>query len=639
MRFLLIALLSCTISIAYSQVDFNESFGHFTSDDISYKDCPFDKQANAVVLFDKAVSSYDDRWSLITAHRVRIKILNDKGLNYGDVRIPFYSGDDFEFIKDIQGVVASYDDQKNITISKLEQKNIYTTKLNNYASEISFALPNVKAGSVLEYSYTSVMKHYGGLQKWIFQWEIPVLVSSYELYIIPEHEFTYSVKKARFLPIEIKPEPSAGKITFVMKNIPGLRDEDYMASEKDYLQQVSFQLSGFTDGAFGMKKQSTTWKDMANDLINEKYFGIQLNKDLSNTGELKALCEKATSPVEKLKTIYDYVRYGLAWDGANSIYSDDGIKTVWEKKKGDAGDINLILINLLRANGFDAYPMLVSERKHGKVDTTYPFRQQFNKVIAYVVLNNKEYFLDGVNKSTPFGMIPYQFLNTKGFIVDRKKSALLTISDDSKQYKDVINIVGKIDKTGAVLGEASIYNFDYSRVSKIAEYKTEVDKYRDFYAKKYAACKLDSFSLSGLNSDSVPLTESFKLTSALNKSGNYYMLNYNLFTDIDKNPFVSDYRFSNIDFGCLRSCYLNETFTLPDNLAIESIPKSSILKTPDNSMMLSRIIEKDNNNIIHVVVKVDIKRSEFLSSEYEVVKDFYKQMVDFLSEPVVFKSK
>ena len=53
-------------------------------------------------------------------------------------------------------------------------------------------------------------------------------------------------------------------------------------------------------------------------------------------------------------------------------------------------------------------------------------------------------------------------------------------------------------------------------------------------------------------------------------------------------------------------------------------------------MMLSRIIEKENNNI-HVVVRVDIKRAEFLSSEYDLVKDFYKQMVDFLSEPVVFK--
>ena len=637
MRLLLIVLLSSIYSIVYSQTDFNESFGRFSTDEISYKECQFDKQANAVVLFDKAVSNYDDRWSLITMHRVRIKVLNDKGLDYGNIHIPYYSGDDFEFIKDIQGVVATFDDQKNLTISKLEQKNIFTTKENNYYSQITFALPNVKAGSILEYAYTSVMKHYGGLQKWIFQWEIPVLVSSYELFIIPDHEFTYSVKKAQFLPIDIKPEPQVGKISFVMKNIPGLRDEDYMASEKDYLQQVTFQLSGFADG-FGTKKVATTWKDMANDLLNEKYFGVQLNKDLTNTTELKSLCEKVSTPTEKLKAIYDYVRFGLVWDGYSGIYSDDGIKSAWEKKKGNAADINLILVNLLRAYGFDAYPMLISERDHGKVDTTYPFRQQFNKVIAFVKLNDKQYFLDGVNKSTPFGMIPYKFLNTKAFIVDRKKSALVTISDNSKQYKDVINIIGKIDPSGSVNGEASIYNFDYSRIEKINDNKTDIDKYKEYYSKKYSNCKLDSFSLSGLNADSLPLTESFKLTSSLNKSGNYYMLNYNLFSNIDKNPFVTDIRFSNIDFGCLRSCYLNESYTIPNNLAIESLPKNSTLRTPDNSMTLSRIIEKENDNI-HVVVRVDIKRAEFVSSEYDMVRGFYKQMIDFLSEPVVFKTK
>src|SRR5947209_584337 len=177
------------------------------------------------------------------------------------------------------------------------------------------------------------------------------------------------------------------KILIKMTNIPGLRDEDYMAAAKDYLQQVTFQLSGLLD-EFGKKKFATTWKDMAADLINERYFGVQLNKDLSNTSDLKALCEKTKTPYDKMSAIYEYVRNGIGWNGVNSIYSNDGIKTAWDKKNGDAGDINLILINLLKANGIDVFPLLISEREHGKVDTTYPFRQQFNKVIAFVQLND-----------------------------------------------------------------------------------------------------------------------------------------------------------------------------------------------------------------------------------------------------------
>ncbi|HEY0579473.1 MAG TPA: hypothetical protein VGC75_02090, partial [Candidatus Nitrosocosmicus sp.] len=471
--------------------------------------------------------------------------------------------------------------------------------------------------------------------KWVFQWEIPVLMSSYELFIIPNYEFAYSIKKSHDIPIEVKSDP--GKILFKMTNIPGLRDEDYMAAAKDYLQQVTFQLSGLLD-EFGKKKFATTWKDMAADLINERYFGVQLNKDLSNTSDLKALCEKAKTPYDKMNVIYEYVRNGMGWNGVYSIYSNDGIKTAWDKKNGDAGDINLILINLLKANGIDVYPLLISAREHGKVDTSYPFRQQFNKVIAFVQLNDKKYYLDGVNKVTPLGIIPFEFLNTKGFIVDKKKSALITISDDSKQYKDIINIAGKIDASGAIQGEATIMNYDYSRITKVNNFKTDINKYKEFYAKMYTNCKLDSFNVSGFNADTVPLTESFKLTSSLNKTGNYYMLNYNLFTGLNKNPFVTERRFSNIDFGCLHSCLLNEIISISDNLLVESLPKSTILKTPDNSMVLTRIIEKDNNNI-RILIKLNITRAEYNSGEYDIVKGFYKQMIDFLDEPVVLKSK
>jgi hypothetical protein len=56
-------------------------------------------------------------------------------------------------------------------------------------------------------------------------------------------------------------------------------------------------------------------------------------------------------------------------------------------------------------------------------------------------------------------------------------------------------------------------------------------------------------------------------------------------------------------------------------------------------MVLSRIIEKDKNNNIRVLVKLNITRPEYNSGEYEIVKGFYKQMIEFLDEPVVFKSK
>ncbi|HWJ26442.1 MAG TPA: DUF3857 domain-containing protein, partial [Flavisolibacter sp.] len=515
------------------------------------------------------------------------------------------------------------------------RKSIFTTKANSVFSIVSFALPNVKAGSIIEYKYTSVCKHYGGLKDWKFQKDIPVLFSTYKLYVIPNHEFAYTVYKNSFMQTDVKTDP--GVVTFAMKNIPGLRDEAYSTSYEDYIQRVTFQLSGYSN-YMGTKKVNTTWKDLSKDLFEDPDFGGALNKDLSNTADLKANCDKLSSVEEKIKLIYNYVRSSMNWDHIYSLYCDNGIKSAWEKKKGHSADINLVLINLLKANGLDVYPLLVSEREDGKVDTTYPYLKQFMNVVAYVEAGGKSFILDGIDRITPTGTTPFKLLNTKGYIVDKKKGRFITITDNGLKDKNIINLLVNVDPSGNLSGQSAIYNFDYAKVYKVNAYNNIVDKYRDAYMEKYASMKIDSFQISGLDNDSLPLTESFLLTAPVNKSGDYYLLNYNLFTGLEKNPFVSEHRFTNIDFGCQHSTLLNAYFTIPANFDIESLPKSILLRTPDNSISMSRTIEKQERNI-RLLIKMDIVKTEFQADEYDMIQGFYKKVFETLNEPIVLKSK
>ena len=634
MKTLLCLLLLCAGSISYAQNSIQD-FGAFTEDEKNYKECPFDKDADAVVFFDKATSNYDDEWNLVTSRDIRFKILKEKGKDRANIHILFYSGDDFEFIRDVDAVILSYDDQNNPVVSKLDHKSIFKNKINAAYSELTFAIPNVKVGSIIEYKYESVKKSYGGLKDWIFQKDIPVLLSTYELYVIPNHQFAYSVYKSNYLPIDIKPDQSQGKITFTMKGIPGLRDEPFMAADRDYLQRVTFQLSGYTN-YFGDNKNINTWTDVTRDLLNNEYFGTQLSKNIPNTADLKALCSETGSTLQKMKIIHNYVQTHMIWDHFIGIYTD-GLKSAWDKKKGSTGDINLLLINLLRDNGLEAYPILISERSHGKVDTTYPYKNQFNTVAAYVVIDGKSYILDAVDHETPSGMVPFDFLNTKGYIVDRKKGGFVTITDNSRKDRNLINILASIEASGTIKGQAAVYNYDYARLDKEDKYKNDISKFKDDYTKTYSV-KIDSLKLEGTESDSLPLTENIGFNTSLNKSGDYFLLNYNLFTGFDKNPFVSNNRFSNIDFGCLSSKLVNGSFTLPDNLVVESLPKNITLKAPDNSMSITRMFDKQDNTI-RCMIKIDIQKAEFEPSEYQMVQGFFKQMLDDLNEPIVLKAK
>ena len=125
-----------------------------------------------------------------------------------------------------------------------------------------------------------------------------------------------------------------------------------------------------------------------------------------------------------MKRIHNYVRGTMVWDYIYSKYSNDNIKDAWDKKRGNSGDINLILINLLKEAELEVSPLLVSERDNGKVDTSYPYQDQFNKVVAYVTIGDKNYILDATEKQTPSHLVPFKLLNTKAFVVERKNPRL-----------------------------------------------------------------------------------------------------------------------------------------------------------------------------------------------------------------------
>ena len=110
----------------------------------------------------------------------------------------------------------------------------------------------------------------------------------------------------------------------------------------------------------------------------------------------------------------------------------NGIKSAWDKKSGSNTEINLILINLLRDAGIKAYPLLVSTKDNGEVNTLYPFLQQFNDTMAFVALDDKNYTLNAADKYNPAYLVPYDVLNTQGFLVDENNSWWVMLSSEKK---------------------------------------------------------------------------------------------------------------------------------------------------------------------------------------------------------------
>ena len=225
------------ISLALAAQTQNEKnipeWGKIEKSDLELKECDFDKNAEALVLFDGGELYGNDYGTIELKRHIRIKILKDKGLEQANIKIPFYSFKGEESVKKLEAQTFNLDASGNVVATKVEKKLVYEKKLNKRYSEIVFTFPEAKAGSVIEYKYTITG---AGLRNWYFQRSIPVKYSRYTTQFPVEFEVHSQPMTSLPYNSEKKSRANHNVHTFTMENIPALRDEPYISCEDDYLQ-------------------------------------------------------------------------------------------------------------------------------------------------------------------------------------------------------------------------------------------------------------------------------------------------------------------------------------------------------------------------------------------------------------------
>ncbi len=615
------------------------SFGKIDKVDLEYKECSYDKDAVAECLIDYGEVNYFINNSTFineTQHRIRIKVFSEKGLDEANIKLSFYSNANRDYISNIKGVTYNLAANGEIEKTELEKKNIYRQKINENYDEMVFSLPNVKPGSVFEYSYSYVKKEVASLDNWTFQSNIPVRFSRYDAGIPGPLEFTYRV--LRTLPYDEKKEDGMGsvkRLIFTMKEIPGLDREPYMSSAKDYLQRVEFQLSGVNNRPVN----SSSWKELANELLDDEDFGIQIRKNILKNLPLENELKSLPDDNSKIDAIYKFVKKQIAWNGTNSYWCDKGVKNALEKHEGNSADLNLLLLNLLRDAGLTAYPVLVSTRNNGKVNPYFPFRRQFNNVYVYVDQIGNPLILDATSENNPFFISPWDVQFTNGFLVDKSIGQILNLGDLKHRFKINTIFSAEIDNNGLMKGDAHVMAYEYAKVERLNFIRKGKDDFKkEYFTNPHPQVTFDTINYNQEANDSLPLENKVKFTTQLNSSGDYFFFSPNFLAELDANPFLSEKRFTDVEFGYTQHYTINANIRFPAELELEELPKNITMIMPDTSIILRRFIQK-NENSISLRITLEIKRPTYFADEYPDFKEFYTQLYDKLNEQIVFKKK
>jgi len=631
-----------------------QAFGAIDNADLEMKACDFEKDANAEVLFDKANVYFGaDLLSITTELHRRIKIFNDNGKKEADIHIKFFSGDRLEYITGLQAQTINLVNGKP-EITKLDKKLVYTKNIDKYWSEMTFSLPNVKPGSVIEYKYNLGANSPADFPDWFFQDKIPVRYSEIKT-SIPEI-FYYRANRNVWLPL-VRDEHTTDSRSLMedghaypynlsedlraMTNVPSLPDEPYMSSFKDNVQSVTFQLVSFQPLGGFVTNLSDTWGKVGGRLIDNGDFGGQLKRKVNGEEAIIAKAKGIKSIDQRIAYLFNEVRNTMKWNGHDDWHTEDGTYKAWENKTGNSTEINLILYHLLRQSGVDAaLPMVVSTRDHGRVKPFYTSTAQFNRGVVYIPIDSaRRYVLDATGKYNQYNETPVELLNSSGLWVDKSKDKYdIVLLRKDEPVRESVFINADIKAGGKVEGNAQISNASYSKISAVDRYKTDGEKkYTDYLRHDDNSIKITGLKLENMEVDTLPLMQKFDFSQDLAGSDdNYIYLNPNMFSSLKKNEFLSENRMTNIDFGYSRSYSINGLFKIPAGYKADALPKSVSMAMPDKSFTFKRVIAEQDGSIV-VRYNVSYNTPEYSRESYPDFFAFFKKMHELLNEQIVLK--
>ncbi len=629
-------------------------FGNISMEDLQMKVYPKDSSAEAVVLCDYGdyFYTFGDYPSANYRRHVRIKILKKSGFDKATIKILYREGNDnrFERIRNLKAVTYNLENGDIVNYA-LDEKSIFDEKVNKNAHFQTFTLPQVREGSVIEYSYELESGFWYDLRTWEFQKDIPVIWSELRAKIPGYFDFNLTFQSQRPLDInenvQGKDNFMRGSIRdpfleyrFVMKDIPALKVEPFVTTVENFRSKLDFELAATYFPNQIKRDYSQTWEALNQTLLENESFGKQIKKFDAAEGIAKLLKLQYKDTLSIAKAAFKHIQNTMQWnDEARAFTGDVNLDKVYEKRIGNSAEINLMLVRLLRECGVNANPFILSTRANGRVSDLV-LLDRFNYTIAHITLDGKDVFLDASSSLMPFGVLPTRCLNERGRLVVRKNSRWIAINPEPVRKKITIMDM-KINTDQSIKGTSKVSYFGHNAADfRATVIKKGKDTYLTDYKKNRPNQTVESLQIINLDSleDLAELEVKTKYNEAYTIAGERLYISPMLGQGEESNPFKVQERKYPVDFGVPQEETFIASYSIPDSYVVEEMPKQEVINLPNNGgkFLFSCNVE---NGILKISSRIMLKRAIYSEAEYPSLREFYNRIVSKHAEQVVLKKK
>ena len=643
-----ISLFTVLLFIVQISLSQEIKFGKVSQEELQEESYANDPSANAAVIYKNRSTYYSastNTFDLVTEIHERIKIYNKEGFDYTTKSILlFKTSFEKERLRKLKAYTYNLEGGE-IVKTQLDKDQIFETEINYNYDEVKFTMPNVKEGSVIEFTYEIWSPFTSMVDEFVFQYDIPIKKVEAELRTPSGFNFNQvqkgyqhiNISKSTGMDNRIGMNVDSRK--FYLNNVPALKEESFVDNIRNYRTGLMFELVSISYNGY-YKGYAQTWSQVASGIGSSDDYKNQLDKTNSFDDDLDTLLANALTHEDKMKIIYKYVKENIKWNNYDGFRFYNGIKKTLKEKEGNAADVNLLLVAMLRYAKIDANPVVISTKDN--FIPLFPTVDRLNYVIAYAVINDKEYFLDATDEFSDINVMPTRNYNWQGVYIDnnKKRWKLVNINDPETSV-NLYSLNLKLDEHGDVEGKLSRRLTNHSAYKFREEFKdVNLEQYLSDLEGEYQGIEISNYESKDTETYEGPVSETFDFVyeGAAEVADGKIFIKPLLYLSQDNNPFITETREYPIDFEYPRKTTMRISMMLPEGYTVESLPQSAIYQLPEN-LGEFKFLCNGNDSMVQVSINFDLNRAYVSPTHYEYIKEFFNQVVIKESEQVVLAKK
>lgn len=617
----------------------NIKFGKIDIENLKMDVYPLDSSAGAVILADVGLTTMDNAMKISYRRHTRIKILNSSEFDRADVRIPHFRGDMVSGLK-----AATYNlENGEIETSQLDKKKVTKVRDNEDIDVTSFGLPNVKEGSIIEYTYEV---NYGSILRimpWYFQYNIPVKYSEYQV-ILPE-AFNYRPNMTGYIGLEesnegfetihLKGEPyRARKTQYIARNVPAFIEEPNITTADDYISKISFQLASIiVPGRVHEEYMNSSYLELSKEMAGYERYSSELDKSKFVGETVSRIISGKTTTEEKARAIYSWMQQNFT----KGNHDEDNWSKIFDMREGNSYEINFIMIMMMREAGLKAEPVRISTRSNGMLHPYFPSSYNFNYLLCLVSDGENEYLLDASDDFLDFNMLGKKCLNGKGLVISEVNPRWVDLKP-SRVNRQVVSSNIAIDKEGNVQGKVTIQRSGLTASEFRKANMEDPEQYQKNLKESLNEWSIEQHKMDGLQTLDKPVIETIdmEVPSYAESLGDIIYVDPILIGGVKENPYKLEERVYPVDYAAPFTNVISHTIQIPDGYSVDEIPEPMAMALPNNAGRFNYSVSV-NGNVISVTSQLKISKTLFVQNEYPYLKAFYDKMVDKLQEQIVLK--